>query len=229
MKNQIIKYSIIVVIVVGLAAFFIMPSVVSQIKGNDSSVADTSKDGTSHNMRAENSEDEKHNENTKEDTTVTTTEAPITTTKAPVTTTKAPATTRATTKAPAVAVSDYEREVLRLCNIERKNAGLSDLVWSDKAGQATDVRAKELVTLFDHKRPDGSSCFTALDQAGVNYRTCGENIAAGQQTPAEVVADWMNSEGHRENILNGDYKYLGVGYYYSNAGYRHQWVQLFWG
>lgn len=68
-----------------------------------------------------------------------------------------------------------------------------------------------------------------MDEAGVRYRAAGENIAAGQTTPAQVVDAWMNSPGHRANILERAYKYIGVGYVNSGSGYRHYWVQMFAG
>lgn len=86
------------------------------------------------------------------------------------------------------------------------------------------VRAEELEELFEHTRPDGSSCFTALDQAGINYRAAGENIAMGYRSPEAVVEGWMNSPGHRANILNGDFTHIGVGY-----APDWNWAQLFVG
>ncbi len=92
------------------------------------------------------------------------------------------------------------------------------------------VRAKEIVELFEHYRPDGTKCYTALQEQGVDYWYAGENIAAGYQTPAQVVDGWMHSEGHRANILNPNFKKLGVGYYYSfNGEYGAYWVQIFIG
>lgn len=76
-----------------------------------------------------------------------------------------------------------------------------------------------------HTRPDGSSFSTALQQQGVSYRGCGENIAWGQRTPEQVMNGWMNSEGHRANILNKNYKNIGVGFYQEND--VNYWVQLF--
>ena len=83
--------------------------------------------------------------------------------------------------------------------------------------------AEDLPTLFDHTRPDGSSCFTALDEAGIRYRAAGENIAYGQRTPEQVVEAWMDSPGHRANILSSYFTAIGVGYR-SQGSY---WVQLF--
>ena len=91
--------------------------------------------------------------------------------------------------------------------------------------QAAEVRAGELPKKFSHTRPNGSSCFTAVRSS---YGYIGENIAAGQRSPEEVVESWMNSEGHRKNILNKNFRNLGVGYVnVENSEYGHYWVQLF--
>lgn len=113
------------------------------------------------------------------------------------------------------------REVVRLVNAERSAAGLSELTISSKLSESAMVRAKEIKTRFSHTRPDGTSCFTAVDRTG--YRSLGENIAAGHETPEEVVTAWMNSTGHRENIL-GDFTDIGIGYYEDGAPH---WVQIF--
>lgn len=118
---------------------------------------------------------------------------------------------------------DYISEVVRLVNEERAKEGLSPLKTNDTINGAAQVRANELSTLFDHTRPDGSKCFTALDDAGIRYWTAGENIAAGYPTPEQVVNGWMNSEGHRANILNEAFTTIGVGHVGS------YWVQLFIG
>ncbi len=117
--------------------------------------------------------------------------------------------------------SSYAQRVVELVNIERAKEGLSPLTMDSKISAAAAVRAEEIKTTFSHTRPNGTSCFTALDQAGVSYRGAGENIASGQRTPEEVVTAWMNSEGHRKNIMNANFKNIGVAY--SNRA----WVQLF--
>lgn len=124
--------------------------------------------------------------------------------------------------------SDYEMQVLSLVNTHRVSSGLSPLSWDDSLGQAADIRASEVSLVFSHTRPDGSSCFTVISQLGISGRTFGENIAAGQKTPEAVTTAWMNSPGHRANIMNGSFKRLGVGYYTDPSG-RPYWVQLFAG
>lgn len=119
----------------------------------------------------------------------------------------------------------YAQEVLTLINEERAAEGLSALTMNSTVMAAAKVRAKELATTFSHYRPDGSVCFTALDDAGVSYMACAENIAGGQTTPAQVVSEWMNSSGHRANILSSAYTQIGIGCYYENGIYY--WVQLF--
>lgn len=79
-----------------------------------------------------------------------------------------------------------------------------------------------------HVRPDGSKCFTVLKDYGVTDTPTGENAAWGSVSPEEVVNAWMNSEGHRANILNPEARKMSVGYYYnSNSTWGHQWIQIF--
>ena len=127
-----------------------------------------------------------------------------------------------------VPASAQEWEVLRITNAERMNAGIDPLTMFSLVQDAADTRAPELIESFSHTRPDGTSCYTALDEAGIVYCAAGENIAAGYGTPAAVMNGWMNSDGHRANILNANYKHVGVGYFYSQASqYGAYWVQLF--
>ena len=96
----------------------------------------------------------------------------------------------------------YTQQVVDLVNAERAKEGLSPLTIDPKVEKAATVRANEIQSNFDHTRPNGSSFSTALTEQGVNYRGAGENIAWGQRTPQEVVTAWMNSPGHRANIMN---------------------------
>lgn len=124
--------------------------------------------------------------------------------------------------------SRYVDEVIRLVNIERANAGLDPLVKSDILCQIAEARASEIKILFSHTRPNGTKCFTILKEYGISYKLCAENIAAGQKTPAKVVEDWMNSPGHRANILDPRVQEIGVGVVYVEDGYhRYYWAQLF--
>lgn len=121
----------------------------------------------------------------------------------------------------------YEAEVLRLVNAERAKIGLAPLVMDDGAVKVAHLRAKEIVQSFSHTRPDGRSCFTAANDLGVSYRAAGENIAYGYATPEQVVNGWMNSEGHRKNILSASYTKIGIGCYES-SGVLY-WSQFFIG
>lgn len=91
---------------------------------------------------------------------------------------------------------------------------------------AANVRSKEIVNTFSHTRPDGTQFYTAIKEQGFSYKGCGENIAWGQKTPDEVMNAWMNSSGHRSNILNSKYTKIGVGVYEAENG-RLYWTQLF--
>lgn len=122
---------------------------------------------------------------------------------------------------------NFAQEVLRLVNKERARVGIAPLRLADDLQAATAIRAREIVGYFSHTRPNGSDCFTAMKNRG---RTCGENIAAGNSSASATVEQWMNSQGHRANILNPAFRELGIGYFYAkDSTYRHYWVQLFRG
>ncbi len=119
--------------------------------------------------------------------------------------------------------SDYANAVVDLVNEQRANAGVGDLAADGALMDAAMIRAQELVTLFSHTRPDGSRGLDII----TGYGTRGENIAYGQASPAAVMNSWMNSSGHKANILKDKYTAIGVGCYQS--GGRLYWVQLFGG
>ena len=121
--------------------------------------------------------------------------------------------------------TSYVQEIAELVNRERAANGLTALKLSPVMSEAANVRAKEIQTAFSHTRPDGRSCFTALSEAGVKYTYAAENIAYGQKTPAEVMKGWMNSSGHRANILSKNAQYIGIGVQYKNGVYY--WTQFF--
>lgn len=137
-----------------------------------------------------------------------------------------PAPTAAPSPTSAPGVSEYAQEVVRLVNIEREKAGLAPLTMDATLSAAAQVRAQEIDVSFSHTRPDGTSCFTVLKEFGIGYRACGENIAKGSPSPARVVEGWMNSAGHRANILNENFTTIGVGVHADAAGTLH-WAQLF--
>lgn len=126
---------------------------------------------------------------------------------------------------PAADQTQFAEQVLHLVNIERAKIGVAPLRLSKELMDACAIRAREIVQSFSHTRPNGQS-FNTLIREGIY--TAGENIAAGSSTPEAVVQQWMNSPGHRANILNSDYTELGVGYTYAeNSTYTHYWVQIF--
>lgn len=127
----------------------------------------------------------------------------------------------------AYAEENFAVEVLNLVNAERARIGVAPLILAEDLQEAAEIRAYEIVEYFSHTRPDGSDCFTVMKNRGMTW---GENIAAGHATAEETVEQWMNSEGHRENILNPTFRELGVGYAYEDySTYHHYWVQLFRG
>ena len=156
--------------------------------------------------------------------------APASTTRRPTTSTaKTTRSTAAPTKPPADgSLSGYADAVVKLVNQERAKAGLKSLSVNQAAAAAANVRAREIEGAFSHTRPNGSSFSTALKEQGASYRAAGENIAYGQRSAEQVMEGWMNSSGHRANILNAQYTAIGVGVYRSASGTLH-WVQLFIG
>ncbi|MDR0434791.1 MAG: cell wall-binding repeat-containing protein [Gracilibacteraceae bacterium] len=128
--------------------------------------------------------------------------------------------------AAATTVADIAKEVFDLCNAERVQNGLQPYVWDDSLYEAARIRAAEIIQLFEHTRPDGSSCFTALEEVGLVYASAGENIAAGYLDAAGAVNGWMNSPGHKANILN-NFEYMAVGVV-KREDYGYAFVQMFY-
>lgn len=138
----------------------------------------------------------------------------------------------ASAKVNTVTYSAYASEVLRLVNIERDKVGAAHLVLDGALCDAANMRAIEMDYSgnFSHTRPDGRDCFTVFSFCKISFYTCGENIAAGYPTPAAVVDGWMNSTGHKANILNAAFTKMGLGYSTGGGGeYRHYWAQEFAG
>ena len=124
----------------------------------------------------------------------------------------------------------YENAVLFWTNVERSRNGLSELKTTAALQNVADVRAGEIVSSFSHTRPNGTKWTTAFKAAGISYGSAAENIAAGKAAPYETVSQWMNSSGHRANILNRKYSYMGAGYkYVSGSTYTSYWTQEFAG
>lgn len=110
---------------------------------------------------------------------------------------------------------------------QRAKEGLGALTLDETLQAAADLRAEETGQVFSHTRPDGTKCFTVLEQFGIRYGAAGENIAAGYGSAAAVVEGWMNSEGHRANILSLPFHKLGVGFAEADDAYGYYWTQLF--
>ena len=129
------------------------------------------------------------------------------------------------TTQPSKEVHPYVLRIVELVNEERAKAGLDPVILDSAATRAAQIRAKEIVSRFSHTRPNGTSFSTALKEQGISYRSSGENIAWGQRSPEAVMEAWMNSSGHRANILKASFTHIGVGYYEQN-GVKY-WSQLF--
>lgn len=120
----------------------------------------------------------------------------------------------------------YGLRITELVNMHRTEAGLAPVTYSAKLSKAAQVRAVEIEQSFSHTRPDGRYFSTVFAEHGITYRYSGENIAWGQKSPEEVVTAWMNSAGHRANILNAKFTQLGVGYRQNARGVNY-FTQLF--
>ena len=125
----------------------------------------------------------------------------------------------------------WEYEVLSLVNQERVRNGLDKLSWGDTCAEAAETRAKEIVTLYSHTRPDGRPWSTACDSPNENQAYVeGENLIVGSSavSPETTVAAWMNSEAHRANILNPNFTKLSVGFNFDpDTNYKTHWSQYF--
>lgn len=160
---------------------------------------------------------------TKTSTTKTTTNTTKKPTTAKPTTTPTKTTNNTTSNS---STSSFATQVLQLVNKERAKEGLSALTTNNTLTSAANERAKEIVQSFSHTRPNGSTAFTVLKEFGISYKAAGENIAYGQKTPQEVVTGWMNSPGHRANIMNANFGKVGIGVYKASNGTIY-WTQLF--
>lgn len=124
-------------------------------------------------------------------------------------------------------VLDYETEVVRLVNEQRAKYGLQPLTMNWELSRVARYKSEDMAKnrYFSHTSPTYGSPFDMMRSFGISYRSAGENIAYGQRTPSAVMDAWMNSSGHRENILKSSYTQIGVGYY-ANGNY---WTQMFIG
>lgn len=126
------------------------------------------------------------------------------------------------------AIGSYEQQVVNLVNKERAAVGLPALKVNTKLSGVAELKAEDLrdKNYFAHNSPTYGSPFDMMKQYGVKYTTAGENIAKGQKTPESVMNGWMNSQGHKENILNANFTEIGVGYVTDSNGTTY-WVQMF--
>lgn len=124
-------------------------------------------------------------------------------------------------------ISQAAQEVINLTNAERRKNGLPDLKADTQLGGVAQKKSDDMQqnNYFSHTSPTYGSPFDMMRDFGVTYKSAGENIAQGQRSPQEVVKSWMNSEGHRKNILNRNFTHIGVGF--DQTGYH--WTQMFIG
>lgn len=158
--------------------------------------------------------------------------APATSSK-PSVASKPPVTSSApASSAPAASgsYSSFQNQVVQLVNQERTSRGLKALAVDSALTKTATLKSQDMAKLgyFDHNSPTYGSPFDMMKQFGITYRAAGENIAYGQTSPAQVMQGWMNSEGHRANILSTSYTKIGVGIAQNAAG-RYYWTQQFIG
>ena len=124
-------------------------------------------------------------------------------------------------------VTSFEQEVIRLVNEIRAENGLKTLTYDWELSRVARYKSQDMKDnkYFSHTSPVYGTPFQMIKNFGISYRSAGENIAKGYSTPQAVVNSWMNSSGHRANILNANYTHIGVGYV---AGGNY-WTQMFIG
>jgi uncharacterized YkwD family protein/spore coat assembly protein SafA len=125
-------------------------------------------------------------------------------------------------------VKNVESEILVLVNDQRRTQGLKPLTMDWELQRVARIKSQDMAQkgYFSHQSPTYGSPFDMMQQFGISYKFAGENIASGQRTPQDAMKAWMNSSGHRANILKPEYTHLGVGYYRGgSSGYT--WTQMF--
>lgn len=125
-------------------------------------------------------------------------------------------------------VSEFEKQVVNLTNAERTKAGLKPLEIYTPLMNVAEAKSADMAknNYFSHTSPTYGSPFDQIKAAGISYRAAGENIAQGQKTPQEVVQAWMDSPGHRQNIMNANYTHIGVGFVEDGNYWTQQFIQL---
>lgn len=166
----------------------------------------------------------------KPDITNPTPEKPIETPKAPIQETPAPETPAPKEEDKAVSSSNqsFEQQVVELVNVERQKAGLPALKIDSAISNVARTKSKDMAVnnYFAHQSPTYGSAGDMLTKFGIKWNAWGENIASGQRTPEAVVTAWMNSPGHRANILSSNFGRIGVGYVTNSNGTPY-WTQVF--
>lgn len=124
-------------------------------------------------------------------------------------------------------IHEMQKRVIELTNKERVKHGRSPLQEDEALNEVAEIRAPELTESWSHQRPDGSTCWSAFEEVDdrFEYGVTEENLSMGNPTPESAVNSWMNSAGHKRNILNPEVNYIGVAVYESNGTYY--WVQEF--
>lgn len=125
-------------------------------------------------------------------------------------------------------LASFEAEVFRLVNIERANRGLQIFKNDWQLSRVARYKSQDMIdkNYFSHTSPTYGSPFTMMQSFGLRFSAAGENIAYGQTSAAQVVRDWMNSPGHRANILSQSFTHLGVGAAKKSNGTLY-WTQMF--
>lgn len=125
-------------------------------------------------------------------------------------------------------VKSLENEVIRLVNVERAKAGLQQLTQNWELSRVARYKSQDMIDkgYFAHNSPTYGSPFKMMESFGIRFSAAGENIAMGQQSPAQVMNAWMNSPGHRNNILSPSFTQIGVGLAKDKKG-RMYWTQMF--
>ncbi|OXB97490.1 MULTISPECIES: CAP domain-containing protein [Bacillus] len=123
-------------------------------------------------------------------------------------------------------LSEFEQRVVELTNAERAKQGLPALKIDTELSKVARIKSEDMQknNYFDHNSPTYGSPFDMMKKFGISYTSAGENIAQGQRTPEEVVQAWMNSAGHRANILNNGFTHIGVGYVESGNYWTQQFI-----
>ena len=125
-------------------------------------------------------------------------------------------------------IKSLESQVVKLVNVERSKQGLQPLTENWQLSRVARYKSADMATknYFSHTSPTYGSPFRMMESFGIKYSSAGENIAYGQKTPQQVMTAWMNSPGHRSNIMSPSYSQIGVGYATNKSGTPY-WTQMF--